>query len=464
MALHIWPLLWALSCKGQHVCEDGICGVTMVQLDTAKTLRRTASSPYWYPSRGVDYNRTGQSHAESIFPLKNLSWKYEVPLLNFHQTPCIDDMKNVYTGSDNGTILSFTEHGLLRWKVQGPSKKCQNPFLFHEVLYTGCGDGSIVALSMKDGTLLWSKKICEALPSDTYSITATVDHLFVPCGAVVPYSSPGVALVNRKSGERLWKKDLLPALTVNLAPCMLSDSVVFSDVAGGIHRLKLADGSLMWYTAPFSRLSYTLGGIACNADGLVFNGFAINSLEHLPAEVPPHAQGGLSAFDVETGQRRWTTWTTAPVHSAPSVGWLYGHQREAVVFGMGDPPGSPTDSPKWYNGTLYAVDSHSGDVIWTFEPKAWYGSGAASSTVEQICAPDLFSGATFAKDGTVYVNWSAGGITYALRDVDQDGRCAKEDPEEVSSIDFASGATGPPALAEKMLVVLTCRGPRVVVA
>lgn len=33
--------------------------------------------------------------------------------------------------------------------------------------------------------------------------------------------------------------------------------------------------------------------------------------------------------------------------------------------------------------------------IFTNQLQAWFGSGAASSTVEQVCAPDLFSGATF---------------------------------------------------------------------
>ena len=33
--------------------------------------------------------------------------------------------------------------------------------------------------------------------------------------------------------------------------------------------------------------------------------------------------------------------------------------------------------------------------------------------------------------GTVYINWSAGGITYALRDNNHDGKISLEDPTEV---------------------------------
>ena len=61
--------------------------------------------------------------------------------------------------------------------------------------------------------------------------------------------------------------------------------------------------------------------------------------------------------------------------------------------------------------------------------------------------------------GTVYINWSAAGITYALRDANADGIVSLQDPTEVSAADLGSAATGPPALAPGMIFVNTCRRP-----
>ena len=61
--------------------------------------------------------------------------------------------------------------------------------------------------------------------------------------------------------------------------------------------------------------------------------------------------------------------------------------------------------------------------------------------------------------GTVYINWSAGGITYALRDANSDGMISADDPSEVSAYDLGSAATGPPAIAPGMIFVNTCRRP-----
>lgn len=444
---HILALVWVV-CYSEELC-DGDCGVNFVQIDLSKNLRQTETSK-WYASRAVDYNRSGQSSAQGPFPLKKPLWEYTVKGLNFHQTPCIDDQHNVYTGSDTTKILSFDQQGQKRWEIDGPSSSCQNPFLYQGVLYTSCRDGHALALSMEDGTTLWMKTYCESISSDTYSMTATEDHLFFPCGAREPYGAPDVVLVSRKTGDLLWRVNV-PKFTVNIAPCMLPDSVVFNDEAGGMYSLSLKDGSVIWYTAPVHGPDgATLGGVACSPDGKVFNGFATADWK----------SGGLSAFDVQTGQRLWTKWVTAPVHNAPAIGRIHTHDREAVIFAMGNPTGGPLGPAVWTNGTVYAVDAQTGDFLWTFEPPAWYGAGAAGSTIEQICMPDLFSGATISQDGTVYINWSAGGITYALRDLNKDGRCELHDSEEVSGFNLGSGATGPPALAEQMLVVNTCHGPR----
>eukprot|EP00439_Symbiodinium_sp_Y106_P017603 s10242_g2.t1 len=133
--------------------------------------------------------------------------------------------------------------------------------------------------------------------------------------------------------------------------------------------------------------------------------------------------------------------------------------KVGVVAGIGDPAGVPSPDPAFITGTVLAVDAMTGETIWTFDPPPWLHSGSAGSTMEQMCMPDLFSAATISGEGTVYINWSAGGITYALRDNNHDGKISLEDPTEVSAYDLGSGATGPPAIAPGMIFVNTCRRP-----
>ena len=130
-----------------------------------------------------------------------------------------------------------------------------------------------------------------------------------------------------------------------------------------------------------------------------------------------------------------------------------------VIAGVGEPTGPPLPIPEHINGTVVAVDPMDGELLWTFEPPVWHWLGSAGSSFQQLCYPDLFSAATIDVKGTVYINWSAGGITYGLRDANADGFIDAEDPLEVSSYDLGSGATGPPAVAPGMLFVNTCRRP-----
>mmetsp|Transcript_39242 Transcript_39242/g.73189 ORF Transcript_39242/g.73189 Transcript_39242/m.73189 type:complete len:460 (-) Transcript_39242:208-1587(-) len=450
MRLSQWLCLWALSCLALGL-EDGQCeeATSLVQLGSAVSVR-AAHRTYWYPSRGVHNNRSGVSTATGPFPLPSPRWHYEARHVNFHQTPCIDDQLNVYTGSDNGLVFSFTKEGHKRWEVQAGENRCQNPFLFDGILYTACGEGTVVALAMADGKTLWRRKVCEELPGDTYTVSATEKYLVVPIEAMKPFGSPKLALLEREDGEVRWTYDMMKRAgtgSVNMAPCLLKDSIVTSDQAGGIYRLDVKDGSEIWMAPALEKGSSTLGGVACS-DGIVFNGFsAVNG------------EGGLQALNMATGERIWTKVFSAPIHNAPAVGKIYGHDQVAVIVGMGNPAGLPPALPAHINGTVFAADAATGEILWTFEPPPWLSTTVAGSTLDQVCLPDLFSGATVGGDGTVYINWSAGGITYALRDANGDGVVALEDPAEVSGYDLGSGATGPPALAPGMLFVNTCRRP-----
>lgn len=179
------------------------------------------------------------------------------------------------------------------------------------------------------------------------------------------------------------------------------------------------------------------------------------------------------ALDVNSGKELWRTPYPQEVHAAPALGVLRKGGPLVAVVGVGSPPGHlqvpieylgfmdkmkrrlGLEKRPSFSGTVYAVNAATGETIWTFTPPPWTESAAAGSTWQQICLPDLWSGATIAADGTVYISWSAGGVTYALRDVNGDGKL--EGDEEISAYDLGSAATGPPALADDFVFVATCR-------
>merc|ERR1712032_1188459 len=144
----------------------------------------------------------------------------------------------------------------------------------------------------------------------------------------------------------------------------------------------------------------------------------------------------------------------------PTVAWVfrnffsvsreYGFKVFAFIIGK-----ILSTMPKVHvTGTVYAMNAQTGERLWTFMPPAWEKPACAGSTWEQPCLPDLWSAPTIGGDGTVYINWSAGGVTYALRDANGDGVISDG---EISSYDAGSAATGPPAVAPGMLTVTTCR-------
>ena len=86
----------------------------------------------------------------------------------------------VYTGSDLGTIFSFTKEGRKRWETVSGGIRCQNPTILDGLLYTACSNGNVMALTMDEGKISWSMKLADSLPHDTYTISAAGDYLVVP--------------------------------------------------------------------------------------------------------------------------------------------------------------------------------------------------------------------------------------------------------------------------------------------
>ena len=130
--------------------------------------------------------------------------------------------------------------------------------------------------------------------------------------------------------------------------------------------------------------------MACS-EGLVFNGFS-----------RADGSGGVRALSLEEGEVIWAKSLEKVVHNAPAVSKkLYGHESKElfVVIGMGEPTGRPLPIPANISGKVLALEGLTGNQIWSFEPPPWHHHGAAGSTWDQLCFPDLFSAATIDATG-----------------------------------------------------------------
>lgn len=153
--------------------------------------------------------------------------------------------------------------------------------------------------------------------------------------------SPAVALLRREDGRLVWKANLSEwnAITGELTPCMLSDSVIFSGGMGSIFRVSLQNGSLIW-KVDVGLHRTTNAQVSCTQDGKVFAGYGGYSRND--ANANDRHVGGLYALDIETGDTLWTRSFPYRVYTPVAVGGIQGHAGTAIIVAMGTPGCIPT--------------------------------------------------------------------------------------------------------------------------
>jgi len=381
----------------------------------------------------------------------------------FHQTPVIDDERNVYMGSDAGYVFSVDKSGKLRWKLKAGPSSCQCPSLLGGRVFTACSDGVIMALEAASGKVVWQTKAAESNRPDTYAVTAAEGTVIAPANVWPgsPFGATEVVALDSDTGAIRWRYHLLmrhQSITCNFLPVIYDGSVFFSDSQGGVYRLSLEDGREQWAVEGADRRTFTLGGVGLGPNGVLYLGSSLSG---------PYERGMIRALDLN-GTLLWERKIGMEIHAAPAMGAVRPGGPLALVIGAGTPTGVAETKWEWlyrklgltpeyvFAGTVYALDAGSGAVLWTFAPEPWREKAAIGSNTSFYCMPDLWSLPVIAADGTVYINWSAGGVTYALRDANGDGVVDEGDPAEVSSYSSGTGATGPPVIAPGMLVVGGC--------
>jgi outer membrane protein assembly factor BamB len=146
------------------------------------------------------------------------------------------DSLRVYFGGQDGYLYALDRHtGELDWSAGlGFSLFCGVGLLGDSLVVTGNSEGSLAALDIQDGTVVWHDA-----PGGTILGPAILDTL------AVFTSEGGLVAAYTASGERAWARDFAGASS---APS-ISDGSVFAGFSDGtVRRLSIADGSASWET------------------------------------------------------------------------------------------------------------------------------------------------------------------------------------------------------------------------
>eukprot|EP00930_Biecheleria_cincta_P015719 TRINITY_DN1300_c0_g1_i1.p1 TRINITY_DN1300_c0_g1~~TRINITY_DN1300_c0_g1_i1.p1 ORF type:complete len:540 (+),score=73.97 TRINITY_DN1300_c0_g1_i1:74-1693(+) len=473
-----------------HTCDAGTCdadnnlqtGLSLIQMHRGDLKRRShfdGSSYFWPNGYGRPFSSTMVSQFAGPWNLgESFMWNWTQPEGKYSGFliggPLVDDEMNMYVTTHEDGVFKVSPEGKTLLKILPPQsfgKQFHSACLWDGKVIGTSKSGTMWAANKDTGKLLWSTKIGKDVGVDTGFVTAG-EGIAIGChdsGPAAPgdaWPEPGagcnlVAGVNATTGEKLWdfKTD---EVVWNLKAVFPQDgSCVFQDELGGVYRIRLADGKLIWKAGtPLSKNTMTDGGVGLG-NGIVYS---VSAYSTDPSS--ENATGWVEATRLADGKQLWRTQTPLKPNSYPTVGKVGKNMTEAVVVAMGVQGYYPlfdllravmpqdqaiktyneiknlTDDQmqdQFHNPTLYsqlaALDPATGEYLWRFEPPPWrrmMQAGDMEGFLERtargkspICYPGPWSSPAIDSEGKIYAG-NQNGIFYALHDVDGDGQINPE--------------------------------------
>jgi len=402
--------------------------MTMSNAVGLRKHRSTKSGPehFWPTARGRAPRQYGITDVVVPHNLSaSLAWSWHHPDGQYHTVvaggPVIDSGKNLYLTTADG-IRKFSPDGSTLWHYKTPGGINNMPSLMGDYVYGNCKSGHAFALDQNTGKEVWVVRPSHSAGSDS-GYPAPYDGLFVmgTNGNLVGGNKKVIAL-DGKSGNQVWEyKTEHPVW--NVMPLFPGDDTcLFMDFTGGLYRVGLHNGTLLWHApAPGSDKSFSDGGAILGSNNIAYT--CSNPGNALGLEGTP---GVLRAFQLSDGKMLWEQMLPQPCNSYPSVGRLGGSPDLSVVI----TPGSFTMTPTMHGGIM-AFDALTGMPQWQFQapvyhspplvppPLASYGDYQGvmerlSAGVQPICLPAHWSCPTISGDGAVLAGRSDGNL-YVIR-------------------------------------------------
>ncbi|CAK9109593.1 unnamed protein product [Durusdinium trenchii] len=371
-------------------------------------------------------------------------------------SPIIDAQGNIYLSIVDGVVYKFDRQGKELWRFNAGGSLFGNGVWADDVLYTVREDCTFIAIDPSNGKDLWRQRHGEGFGSDTPSVMVGNGVVVAACYGKGEKQKFGGATflvgVNASNGSPVWT--MKPEKSVyNFLASVVHDALLFADQNGGVYKLKMQDGSVVWHTSATSNSLFSTGGLTVGRNGLAYvtsNRQNASSFAHI---------GVLTALDVANGEVRWQQEMPLPANSAAAIGTK--GSTDFVVVAIGPNPAAPGPLP----GLVFDVDPvdgvygnllkapkpgkamafkvNTGEPLWSFDFPQWEGM-AAGDREGHVCLPDSFANPSIGGDGSTYVG-SMDGRIYRLLDLDDDGDL--DLASEVDSFDTKNAFQGAPALS-----------------
>ena len=277
------------------------------------------------------------TRAGSLLALKaedhTIAWENEFPGAISSEGVLAEDGALLLLGTDNGDLVAFDlETRKTRWSYETQGTIRNLPVVVDGVVYIVNSRDQVFALDLRSGAWRWQYD--QPYPTDfTVHGHAGLSHLPSEDGEgagtlFTGFSNGKVAAIGAGSGEALWIASVAPAdggdfADADATPLVLAErgEVVVAGQNTGVYGLGLADGSQRWFHAVRGAGSVVRGPRGLMAFSSALEGVFV--LEHggrvrwrqqtnpgfvsAPLIVGDvvfvtHAEDGLLAYDVETGE------------------------------------------------------------------------------------------------------------------------------------------------------------------
>ncbi len=327
---------------------------------------------------GVAYawSRDGYAYAFATDNGRTL-WRYDMGHERFHYRMDLVADGAVYIRGGDGSVQTLdAESGGLRWAYGAGQDQFTSVSASEGRTYLGF-ERDLVATDADTGEKQWL--FLTARDADTSSapvgiptpLTGTVfPYVVVADGVAYPYSwlaYDGLRAVDTNAGELLWEYRAGHAFAT--PPVVASGAVYVGTADGQIHAVEAASGKPLWtYDAPTPT-----GGQRTIFDNLfeplvVDDAVYVASTALLEDASPISGAGGLGsvhAMDAETGKRRWRLSTDGIASFLEERGGVvYLASQDGRIPSGGDKP-RPELEGQLLSGHLHAIDSATGEVIWS---------------------------------------------------------------------------------------------------
>jgi outer membrane protein assembly factor BamB len=248
-----------------------------------------------------------------------------------------------------------------KWQVKLAAPIWATAALRDGVAYVGTTGGIFHAVRIKDGSVAWTFSAGRPMFGEP---AVTDDAVYFVCDNGYLFK------LERATGKELWRYDLgdgridrvMPHPTVFAwdfkapRPVIADDIIYVGSGDGSLHAVRAAGGERVWrFVPPKTSSRLNVGGTIVEEVGKVRADAAISG----PNVIFGSFDGSAYAVDRGTGEMVWKKETHARVDSSPVIA------GDKVLVGT-------------FGGILAALDAKTGTVAWT---RVWWGSAVISTPV-----------------------------------------------------------------------------------